>query len=48
MKARWLDEVSRRLALRYGSVEGYLSDALGLTEADLARLRQQHLEKAAT
>ncbi|MBN2113176.1 MAG: tyrosine-protein phosphatase [Acidimicrobiia bacterium] len=46
VQAEWLDEMYRRLTLRYGSVEGYLSDALGLSAADLARLREQYLEPA--
>lgn len=46
VKAEWLDEMYRRLARRYGSVEGYLHEALGLTAADLARLHEQYLEAA--
>jgi protein-tyrosine phosphatase len=46
VKAEWLDEMLGRLAARYGSVETYLSDALGLTEADLDDLRDRYLEPA--
>ncbi|MCU0280541.1 MAG: tyrosine-protein phosphatase [Acidimicrobiia bacterium] len=44
VKAEWLDEMFGRLAARYGSVEAYFRDALGLTEADLEALRDRYLE----
>lgn len=46
VKAEWLDEMFGRLAARYGSVEAYLRDALGLTQADLEALRERYLEPA--
>jgi protein-tyrosine phosphatase len=46
VKAEWLDEMFGRLAARYGSVEAYFRDALGLTEADLEALRERYLEPA--
>ena len=39
VKAEWLDLMFARIAARFGSVEAYLGDILGLTEADLAALR---------
>lgn len=47
VKGEWLDVMFGRLADRFGSVEAYLSDALGVTEADLATLRERYLEPAA-
>jgi len=47
VKAEWLDVLFARLAADFGSVEAYLSDALGLTPADLAALRERYLEPAA-
>ena len=46
VKAEWLDEMFGRLAARFGSVDAYLSDALGLADGDLAALRDRYLEPA--
>jgi len=46
VKAEWLQEMFARLTARYGSVEGYLHDALGLTEAELVGMRERYLEPA--
>ena len=46
VKAEWLGIMFDRLAARFGSVEAYLHDVLGLTEADLAALRERYLEPA--
>mgnify|MGYP001132340668 CR=1 FL=1 len=35
-----------RIAARFGSVEAYFRDTLGLTDADLAALRHRYLEPA--
>jgi protein-tyrosine phosphatase len=47
VKAEWLDLMFGRIAARFGSVEAYLGDILGLTGADLAALRGRYLEPAA-
>lgn len=44
VKAEWLDVMFGRLADRFGSVEAYFGDALGLAEADLEALRDRCLE----
>jgi protein-tyrosine phosphatase len=46
VKAEWLDVMFGRLADRFGSVDAYLGDALGLAEADLEALRERYLEPA--
>jgi protein-tyrosine phosphatase len=46
VKAEWLGIMFARLAARFGSVEAFLRDALGLTEDDLAALRERYLEPA--
>ena len=38
-----LDEIDRR----YGSIGGYLKEALGVTDSDIQTLRDKYLEKAA-
>lgn len=48
VKGEWLEEFFRRLADRYGSAAGYLSDELGLGPDELASLRRQYLEPANT
>ena len=46
VRPEWLEEMFARLAARHGSVEAYLDDALGLTGANLAALRERYLEPA--
>lgn len=47
VKAEWLDVMFERIAARFGSLEAYLRDTLGLTDGDLASLRQRYLVPAA-
>jgi protein-tyrosine phosphatase len=46
VKEEWLGTMFHRIAARFGSVEAYLHDALGLTDDDLAALRERYLEPA--
>lgn len=44
VRAEWLDVMFGRLAARFGSVDAYLNDALGMGAAELAILRERYLE----
>lgn len=44
VRGEWLEVMFGRLAARFGSVEAYLAEALGLTHADLEALRDRYLE----
>ena len=48
VRGEWLEVMFGRLAARFGSVEAYLRDALGLADADLETLREGYLEPAAS
>ncbi len=44
VRKAYLEEFYRSVNDRYGSVDAYLRDALGLTEADLQTLRERYLD----
>jgi hypothetical protein len=44
VRGEWLEVMFGRLAARFGSVEAYLAEALGLAHADLEALRDRYLE----
>ena len=46
VKEEWLDALFRRIAERFGSVESYLTDEVGIGTEGLAALRARYLEPA--
>ena len=44
VREAYLDEFYRSVDKKYGSVDGYLREGLGLTDADIERLRSRYLD----